>query len=368
MASATDDTFDSVISLLYPNATLPPEVMDLARGAVGRVLSPQLMRSHVEISLRNAMTASSMLRSRAISPKMDEIWRFASTSRALRVLGWIGYIVHLPGVVFPHFIRLVTLLLRPSIKLDYPPVTMALLVLHMLSYIAQDAFASFQQAIVLSREEYLVLGEGGSVERRQRVWKGQAHRYITHLFGRGKNDMDLVLAAWGPIVESAFGPARFGLFYLAAGVAAGVLSPATGVRVGAHGAVSGLLGAGFYVLQMVVPVIDWRAMVSAVDWRGGLKLAGLCLLAHVVGYALGAWVAGPALARECYSEGIKGIWRQVKGIWRQVKAKFRWSQDTRETDAYLGECAIGFITGLVAAYICGVPPYDKRSWEWMEGW
>jgi len=113
----------------------------------------------------------------------------------------------------------------------------------------------------------------------------------------------LSLAAFGAPVERALGPRRFVLFYLSAGVAAGlahvlIYSDSTDPVVGASGAISGIFGAVLILLRSsggitsLLPVAGiWIAMnvffglyPGATPGAGGQTVAWA---AHIAGFIYG---------------------------------------------------------------------------------
>jgi len=113
----------------------------------------------------------------------------------------------------------------------------------------------------------------------------------------------LSLAAFGAPVERALGPRRFVLFYLSAGIAAGlahvlIYSDSTDPVVGASGAISGIFGAVLILLRSgggitsLLPIAGiWIAMniffgiyPGATPGAGGQQVAWA---AHIAGFVYG---------------------------------------------------------------------------------
>lgn len=58
---------------------------------------------------------------------------------------------------------------RPSASIGFPPVTMALLVLHRLSHVTRDAYPPYEAGAILTALVRGVLGQAGSVGQRRRM-------------------------------------------------------------------------------------------------------------------------------------------------------------------------------------------------------
>jgi membrane associated rhomboid family serine protease len=112
----------------------------------------------------------------------------------------------------------------------------------------------------------------------------------------------LSLAAFGAPVERALGPRRFVLFYLTAGIAAGIVhvliySDSVDPVVGASGAISGIFGGVLILLRSgggitsLLPVAGiWIAMNVFFGVVGGTPGAGdqpVAWAAHIAGFVYG---------------------------------------------------------------------------------
>ena len=112
----------------------------------------------------------------------------------------------------------------------------------------------------------------------------------------------LSLAAFGAPVERTLGPRRFVLFYLAAGIAAGLVhvliySDSVEPVVGASGAISGIFGGVLILLRnsggitSLLPVAGiWIAMNVFFGVVGGTPGAGdqpVAWAAHIAGFLFG---------------------------------------------------------------------------------
>jgi len=145
------------------------------------------------------------------------------------------------------------------------------------------------------------------------------HAGLLHLAGNM-----LYLLIFGPAVENRLGAVRYAIFYLAAGVAAGLamvaMGPASPVAViGASGAIAGVLGAYFVLhprarITVILPLIIFFTTVQipalffllawfAVQLYAGIAagaegpiVGGVAWWAHVGGFLFGVAIA-PMLAR-----------------------------------------------------------------------
>ncbi len=112
----------------------------------------------------------------------------------------------------------------------------------------------------------------------------------------------LSLAAFGAPVERTLGPRRFVLFYLTAGIAAGIVhvliySDSVDPVVGASGAISGIFGGVLILLRngggitSLLPVAGiWIAMNVFFGYFGGTPGAGdqpVAWAAHIAGFVYG---------------------------------------------------------------------------------
>ncbi|MBF6561145.1 MAG: rhomboid family intramembrane serine protease [Candidatus Binataceae bacterium] len=144
------------------------------------------------------------------------------------------------------------------------------------------------------------------------------HAGLLHLAGNM-----LYLLIFGPAVENRLGAPRYAIFYLAAGVAAGLamvaMGPASRVAViGASGAIAGVLGAYFVLyprarITVILPLIIFFSTVQipalffllawfAVQLYAGIAagaagpmVGGVAWWAHVGGFLFGVAIA-PILA------------------------------------------------------------------------
>lgn len=146
----------------------------------------------------------------------------------------------------------------------------------------------------------------------------------------------LYLFIFGPAVEERFGHLRYLVFYLLAGVTAGLamvwMQPDSQVPVvGASGAIAGVLGAYFILyprariltvlpLFVMVEFIELPALVYLLLWfaaqlyeglssaaAGGAPLGGVAWWAHVGGFLFGLALA-PLLARAGSRRRVKRLW------------------------------------------------------------
>jgi membrane associated rhomboid family serine protease len=149
------------------------------------------------------------------------------------------------------------------------------------------------------------------------------HAGVLHLAGNM-----LYLLIFGPAVEQAMGRRRFVWFYLAAGVAAGLMmvaiSPESRVAViGASGAIAGVLGAYFmlYPGGRIYTFIEVPAIFYLLAWfalqlvwgitsgaRGPL-IGGVAWWAHVGGFLFGVATA-PILAARPAPRRAKAVRRR----------------------------------------------------------
>jgi membrane associated rhomboid family serine protease len=128
----------------------------------------------------------------------------------------------------------------------------------------------------------------------------------------------LYLFIFGPAVEAAFGHLRYAIFYLAAGIAAGLamvwMSPAMAIpTVGASGAIAAVLGAYFVLypkawiktllpLFIIVEFVEVPALLYLLLWFGiqlyaGLHSRGPAMAGDVAWWAhIGGFLFGVAVA------------------------------------------------------------------------
>ena len=145
------------------------------------------------------------------------------------------------------------------------------------------------------------------------------HGGVLHVLGNM-----LYLFIFGPAVEERMGARRYAIFYLAAGIAAGLATIAMGPDsrvgvIGASGAIAGVLGAyfvmyprarimtilpiGFFIWTPEIPAVVYLlAWFAAQLWAGiaagaqGPLVGGVAWWAHVGGFLFGVAI-GPFAAR-----------------------------------------------------------------------
>jgi membrane associated rhomboid family serine protease len=191
------------------------------------------------------------------------------------------------------------------------PIVFNLIIINVLVFLAQMAFDQGTREALTSK---LAIYNYGSefFEPYQIVTNMFAHGGLAHIafnmFG---------LYTFGVLLERAWGPKRFLIFYLACGLFAGLvqmyfMSPVTGVRMtelgpvpaaeaalGASGAIMGLFAAFAYLfpntelIMLFLPIpIKAKYMVAimvAIDLFGqfGPKQSGVAHYAHLSGLAMG---------------------------------------------------------------------------------
>jgi rhomboid protease GluP len=187
------------------------------------------------------------------------------------------------------------------------------------------AVMALMQRRVFDFSSHCLLTWGGGLEPRvfgSEWWRAASHMFVhgdlAHLAG---NTLFLLLA--GPFVERLFGPMRFALVYLFAGLGGGLLGMGTSpqhVAVGASAAVFGVYGALLGCCLRGPFSIPWRMVGQRAGW----------LLAYTVVSLLSDWI-----------------------------------DFTRQPVAHLG----GFVFGLAGGFLCGhkVQPRAARWRLWRLG-
>lgn len=189
-----------------------------------------------------------------------------------------------------------------------------------------DAYGFVPAHVLASHRIQLGIAPGGFI--------GKAVPFFTYLFLHGSWSHAIINSVWllafGPVVARRFGTFFFLCFFFLCGLggagahlAAFWGSPAP--VIGASGAISGLMGAGFRMLpfgeregtrQQLAPLLSTRIVVWSLIWLFVNVIAGVTGLgsggevnvvaweAHMGGYFVGLLLAGPfdALARREHTE------------------------------------------------------------------
>lgn len=151
----------------------------------------------------------------------------------------------------------------------------------------------------------------------------QALPFVTYIFLHGSWAHVLINSVWllpfGPVVARRFGSLLFLVFFLVCGISGAAVHLAlhwgsTAPVVGASGAISGLMAAGFRMLPMgpgetgeqpLAPILSGRILVWSALWAivnviaavtglgtgGGLNV--IAWEAHMGGYVAGLFLVGP---------------------------------------------------------------------------
>lgn len=311
-----NDTAKSYVKALYPGKPHSEEQADAAREAVARLLTPEedVMRLYVDARCRNAPKDPARL---CPTPPQDQPSRLERLLRWCKGLSsWVIDIVIVAGC---------WQLLPAGTTL--PPVTLALVVLNVVSYVGQRLYRPFGKAIVLTHEDYVSLGQH-NFERRRRVWKGQAYRYITHMFAHADAEHlagnMLAFVHFGARLEPLYGGTRFLLLYLVSGVVAGMLSSSEAISLGASGAISGVIGAKVY----------WCFKHGAADGAGMMLQLFLeegvlvPMLANIVSDVMERYFNAKPTARVA-------VMSHCTGLLAGVAAAFVWGPDYHRAAQYV---------------------------------
>jgi membrane associated rhomboid family serine protease len=176
-----------------------------------------------------------------------------------------------------------------------PPVTLNLIIINAIVYVAQKVFDS-----TYGLTNLLALYPYHSIDFRP-------YQLVTHMFAHDPSNFFHILfnmwALWlfGAVLERLWGPKKFLIFYLACGLAAGVaqmLLVNGGPAIGASGAIMGLLAGfaytfpntEFYIIPFPFPIkAKWMAAVyAAIDLFGGFAGGDdVAHFAHLGGLAMG---------------------------------------------------------------------------------
>ncbi len=184
-----------------------------------------------------------------------------------------------------------------------PPVAIGLIAILIFAHLARVLLPDAVSVDVLFVYGFVPARYGTGLFPAHMPWLEQAVPFVSYMFLHGDWTHVLINALWllvfGAVVARRWGALLFLVFFAVCGIAAALAYLAFNIGsaspvIGASGAISGLMAAGFRMIgaqEKLAPLFDRRVLVWTAVWTAANVISGLSGLGAGPGVHLVAWQA-----------------------------------------------------------------------------